>query len=107
MNDKPVAAILTALAVVPIVVMCCLGPVVLGSAVLGGIAGWLAGWGALEIVIATLGVAAVSCAVFGLARARRDRAAVSEPSRLATRGACSPDRANAAVALPDEIPAAE
>jgi uncharacterized membrane protein len=58
MNDKSVAA-MAALAVAPIVVICCLGPIVLGSAMLGGIAGWLVGWGALEIVVAALVVAIV------------------------------------------------
>jgi hypothetical protein len=59
MNDKPRTGILTALAIAPIVALCCLGPVVLGSAVLGGIAGWLASLGAFEIAGAALVVVIV------------------------------------------------
>jgi hypothetical protein len=81
MNDKPAAGLLTALAVVPIFVLCCLGPLVLGSAVIGGVAGWLAGWGGLAIVAAPLAVGAVSYALLVQAQARRDRAKISDAAK--------------------------
>jgi hypothetical protein len=59
MNDEPRTGILAALALPAILVLCCLAPVVLGSAVLGGIAGWLAGLSALEIAGAALVVVAI------------------------------------------------
>ena len=83
MNDKPRTGILTALAVVPIVMLCCLGPVVLGSAVLGGIAGWLASPGAFEIVGAALLVAIVLLlGVFVYRRRAASKGASSAPASL-------------------------
>jgi hypothetical protein len=83
MNDKPRTGILTALAVAPIVALCCLGPVVLGSAVLGGIAGWLAGLGAFEIAGAALVVAIVLLlGIFVYRRRAASKGASSPPESL-------------------------
>jgi hypothetical protein len=96
MNDRPVAGILTALAVVPIVALCCLGPLVLGSAVLSGIAGWLVGWGWFAIVGAALVVGAVGYALLRRPMGRRVRAGISGSSGLPTR--CAERSGEAAVA---------
>ncbi|GEM_PF-3450407 len=66
MNDKPVAGIVTALVVAPLALLCCLGPIALGS-VLAAAAGWLGGLGVFGIIGAALGVAAVG---YGLLRRR-------------------------------------
>ncbi|HUZ73775.1 MAG TPA: hypothetical protein VMU87_12385 [Stellaceae bacterium] len=67
MDEKPVAGIVTAAAVVPLVLLCCLGPVVVGS-VIGGVAGWLGGLGPAEIAGAAVALAAIT---YGLLRWRR------------------------------------
>jgi hypothetical protein len=43
MSDNGVAGFVTALLIAPLVVVCCLGPAVLGS-VLGALVGWLEAW---------------------------------------------------------------
>lgn len=69
MNDKPVAGFATAAVVAPLVVLCCLGPVVLVS-VLGGAVTWFAGWGLAE---AAAGALAVGLVAYGILRWRRAR----------------------------------
>ncbi|NKC23606.1 hypothetical protein HED50_24405 [Ochrobactrum oryzae] len=44
LDDKPTAGIVTAIIIAPLVALCCLGPVVIGSAV-GGVLGWFSGQG--------------------------------------------------------------
>lgn len=69
MNDKPVAGLVAAVAAVPVFLLCCLGPIFLGS-VLGGLAGWAGGLGPAAILAAALAMAA---AAYGLLRQRRRR----------------------------------
>lgn len=70
MNDKGVAGLTTALLIAPLVVVCCLGPAVLGSA-LGALVGWLGGFGPAEVFGAAL---AGGLSVYGLFRWRRRQA---------------------------------
>jgi hypothetical protein len=42
MSDKPIVGLVIAAVVAPVALLCCLGPVVLGS-ILGGIVGWFDG----------------------------------------------------------------
>lgn len=67
MNEKPVAGLLATVAVLPLLLLCCLGPVILGS-ILGGIAGWLSGLGFAGILSAALAIAAIS---YGILRWRQ------------------------------------
>ncbi len=69
MDKKPVAGIVTAAAVVPLLLLCCLGPVVVGS-VIGGVIGWLGGLGPAEIAGAAVALAAIT---YGRLRWRRRR----------------------------------
>jgi hypothetical protein len=84
MNDKPVAGILTTLAVMPMVVLCCLGPLVLGSAVLAGTVGWLAGGGGLATVGAALAVGALvlPLGIFAYRRGMASNGATARPKGL-------------------------
>src|SRR5258708_22283227 len=59
MNDKPVAGLVTAAVIVPIVALCCLGPTVLASLV-GGLVGWMGGLGSAEVAGAALAVGFVA-----------------------------------------------
>ena len=70
MSDNRVAGFVTALLVAPLVIVCCLGPAVLGSA-LGAAVGWLGGLGSIEVMGAAF---AAGLVVYGLVRWRRARA---------------------------------
>lgn len=83
MEEKPVAGLVTAAVAVPLVALCCLGPVVLGS-VLGGIGAWLGGLNAAEIVGATF-VAGILA--YGLLRRVRARNAHGRTEPASTRDA--------------------
>jgi len=69
MNDNRVASFVTALLVAPLVVVWCLGPAILGSA-LGVLVGWVGGLGSVEMIGAGF---AAGFAVYGLLRWRRAR----------------------------------
>ena len=69
MNDKPVAGLVTFAMVAPVVALCCLGPVVLGS-VLGGVVSWFAGLGPAEVAAGAL---AMGLAAYGSLRWQRAR----------------------------------
>jgi len=72
MNEKPAAGLMTAIVVAPLVALCCLGPLFIGSAV-GGVVGWLSGQGlALTAVLAFL-AAAIGYAVMRWRRASSNR----------------------------------
>jgi len=69
-SEKPMAGFVTALFVVPAVLLCCLGPVValaLLSGAAGGLAGWLAG---LDVGAVALAVAIGAVTVAWLMRRR-------------------------------------
>ena len=84
-SDKPMAGSVTALFVVPAVLLCCLGPVVvfaLLSGAFGGAIGWLAG---LDVGAVVLAVAVGAVTVAWLMRRRgmrrqASRSAVKEQS---------------------------
>lgn len=68
MDDKPTAGIVTAIIIAPLVALCCLGPVVIGSAV-GGVLGWFSGQGlviggVLTLLAGAAGYALMRCAGF-------------------------------------------
>ncbi len=68
MSDKPVAGLVAAVAIAPVVALCCLGPAFLGSAV-----AWVSGWfGGLGPVTAT--ALAIVAAVPVIALLRRSKA---------------------------------
>jgi hypothetical protein len=69
MSDNRIAGFVTALLISPLVVVCCLGPPVLGS-ILGVLVGWLGGLGLAEVVGTAL---AAGLVVYGLLRWRRAR----------------------------------
>jgi hypothetical protein len=104
MNDKPVAGVVTALVAVPLALLCCLGPIALGS-VLAGVAGWLGGLG----VFAILGVVLTAAAAgYGLLRwrwARFRRAGGSEACNMVGGAGALREEADRAIPLPNQPPA--
>src|SRR5579863_3881233 len=73
MGEKPVAGIVTAAGVVPLVLLCCLGPVVVGS-MIGGVFGWLGGLGPAAIAGTAVAFAAITYGFLRWRRRRRRRA---------------------------------
>lgn len=69
MSDNRVAGFVTAVLIAPLVVVCCLGPAVLGS-VVGALVGWLGGLDPVEVVGGAL---AAGLVVYGLLHWRRAR----------------------------------
>lgn len=67
MSDKPLAVITTAVILLPLVMLCCLGPALFGAA-LGGAIGWLAG---LDLVYALGAAIATGLAIYSFMRRRR------------------------------------
>lgn len=63
MNEKPMAGILTAVVVAPVVALCCLGSAVIGS-VIAGLIGWLSGFGVLLAIAAAVGAGALGYSIF-------------------------------------------
>ncbi|MEW6629514.1 MAG: hypothetical protein AB1440_01470 [Pseudomonadota bacterium] len=68
MDEKPFAGLVTAIIIAPLAVLCCLGPLLIGSA-LGGVAGWLGGQR-----LGLTAVLALSAGAIGYAVMRRRRA---------------------------------
>lgn len=67
MNEKPAAGLVAALLILPLALLCCLGPAVVGS-LLAGASAWLGGLG----VWATAGAAAAGAVlVYGILRWRK------------------------------------
>jgi len=66
MSDKPVAGLVVAALATPLVLLCCLGPTIVGSLV-AGTAAWLGGLGVATVTVATV---AGGLVVFGLLRWR-------------------------------------
>src|SRR5262249_54954997 len=83
MNDNRVAGFVTALLVAPLVVVCCLGPAVLGSA-LGALVGWVGGLGPVEVIAAAF---AAGLAIYGFLRLRRARSNRRPPCGIDVRTA--------------------
>lgn len=80
MSDKPVAGITTAIVVLPLVVLCCLGPALFGAA-LGGAIGWLGG---VDPAYALGAAIAAGIAIYSLMRRRRAHSHEPAPHRHAT-----------------------
>lgn len=57
MSEKPVAALVAALAIAPICAVCILGPALVGS-VLASIFGWLAGPGVIGLAVIVMALGA-------------------------------------------------
>lgn len=74
MNEKSLAGFVAAALIAPLVALCCVGPVVLGSLV-GGVAGWLGGLNFLEVAGAT---ASAAVAVYAFLRWKRARVCRAE-----------------------------
>ncbi|CAN7619876.1 hypothetical protein HW571_22930 [Agrobacterium genomosp. 3] len=72
MDDKPTAGIVTAIIIAPLVALCCLGPVVIGSAV-GGVLGWFSGQGLVIGGVLTLLAGAAGYALMRWRRASSRR----------------------------------
>lgn len=70
MSEKPIAFLVTAVAVAPLCAVCILGPAALG-AVATGLAGWIGGLGPITTTGTAVGAAAV---VYGVVRWNRARA---------------------------------
>jgi hypothetical protein len=68
MDEKRVAGLVTAIIIAPLVALCCLGPLLIGSA-LGGVAGWLSGQGLGLTAVLALSAGAVGYAVMHWRRA--------------------------------------
>lgn len=66
MSDKPVAGVMTAIIITPILAICCLGPVIFAST-LGSVFAWFAGFDAFAV----LGLALVAGGVAVLFVKRR------------------------------------
>jgi uncharacterized protein YcfJ len=62
MDEKPIAGIVTAIIIAPLVALCCLGPLVIGSA-LGGVVGWFSGQGLGLTAVLVFSAGAVGYAV--------------------------------------------
>lgn len=77
MNEKPDAGLLAAVVAVPLVLVCCLGPVVLGSLLAGAAAG-LGGLGAAEIIGIALAIGAAGYGLLRWRRASLARAGIAE-----------------------------
>ncbi len=73
MNEKPTAGVVTAIIIAPLVALCCLGPVFIGSAV-GGLMGWLSGQRLVMAGVLALLAGAVGYAVMRWRRASSHRA---------------------------------
>jgi hypothetical protein len=71
MSDKPIAGLVTAVAIAPLLVVCCLGPAVVASA-LAGIAAWFSG--ANAVTVTGLAILAAMLA-YGSVRWRKARRA--------------------------------
>ena len=70
MSDKPIAGLVTAAAIAPLVAVCCLGPAAVVSA-FAGIAGWFSGANAVTVTgLAILG----AILAYGIVRRRRVKA---------------------------------
>jgi hypothetical protein len=78
MNDKPVAGLVTAAVIAPIVALCCLGPTVLASLV-GGLVGWMGGLGSAEVAAAAIAAGFVAYGLRGWHRARVRRKDAQQP----------------------------
>lgn len=78
MDDKPTAGLVTAIIIAPLVALCCLGPVFIGSAV-GGILGWFSGQGLVVGGMLTLLAGAAGYAVMRWRR-RSSRRADASPT---------------------------
>jgi hypothetical protein len=70
MSDKPIAGLVIAAMVAPVALLCCLGPVVLGS-ILGGIVGWLGGLNLIAAAGAALAIGLLICGFLRWRKARR------------------------------------
>lgn len=70
MDEKPTAGLATAIIVVPLMALCCLGPLFIGS-IVGGFVSWLDGQGAFVIVVIAL---VAGLASYALVRWRRSSA---------------------------------
>ena len=70
MSDKPLAGVMTAIIITPILAVCCLGPVIFASA-LGSVFAWFAGFNAFAVA----GLALIAGGV-GVAFVKRRRARV-------------------------------
>ena len=66
MDQKPRAGIATTAMVAPLLVLCCLGPVVVAS-IVGGILGWLGSLGPAKIIGAAVLLGAVA---YGLCQSK-------------------------------------
>ena len=70
MSDKPIAGVMTAIIITPILAICCLGPVIFASA-LGSVFAWFAGLDAFAVAAVALIAGGV-----GVAFAKRRRARI-------------------------------
>lgn len=62
MDEKPGVGLVTAIIIAPLVALCCLGPLVIGSA-LGGVVGWFSGQGLGLTAVLVFSTGAVGYAV--------------------------------------------
>ena len=69
MNDKPLAGIVTFMIAAPVMLLCCLTPLVLVSSI-SGLLGWIAGG---SVLLGTMIAAAAGALVFLAHRHRRQR----------------------------------
>lgn len=68
MDERPIAGIVTVIIIAPLIALCCLGPLFIGSAV-GGVVGWLSGQGPVLTVALALLAGALGFAVMRWRRA--------------------------------------
>ncbi len=81
MSDKPVAGLVAAVAIAPVVALCCLGPAFLGSAV-AWVSGWFSGLDPVTTTALAIVAAVLVIALLRRSKARRGRAngGASEPT---------------------------
>jgi hypothetical protein len=69
MNERPAAGLAATGLVIPLVLLCCLGPTAIAS-LLAGLIAWLGGLGSVSVAVVTV---AVGLLAFGLLRRRSAR----------------------------------
>ena len=99
MKDNPFAGLVAAVLVVPLVVLCCLGPALLGS-LLGGMAGWLGGLNVVEMAGAAVAAGLVAYGLLRWRRARVYRAGAQQACGHAGSPSAPDKRAGTAVPSP-------
>lgn len=70
MSDEPLAGLMTAAVVAPLVILCCAGPAVVGS-LIAGAAAWLVGFDPVAALV--VGLLLCALCLFGLLRRRKRR----------------------------------